>query len=226
MKHDPKRFFIVTIATHDGRANIKALESCFLIATELAQMGLKDRYYFNVAIGHGIAMVRTAALDTLSKLFKGDEVWTLWLDSDVQINENPRVIAEYIAEAEKTGKSWAAATRTLMGSDSSDGYFKTNAFRKREDGTIGTYSEDELQKARPFELKLIFSGLALCYIKTPLAYRFHNEGVQNEDVNFYKDNPQVDLRYCSVDNTHDKTIALEWKRKTSDLAEDKKIIEK
>lgn len=216
-KVDPSKYFIITICTHDKRANAKGLENLFLTAMELANRGVKDHVFLNISIGSGLANTRTQALDQLRSIFKGDEIWTFWLDSDISIGEKPENIANYVIEAEKTGLSFAGATRTLI-ANFQDEKFRTNAFKDLtvdEKGKVEDvmYTDEELINAKPFELKLRGSGLALCYIKTPLDYVFHTEGHCMEDSNFYNDlRDKIDLRYCHIDNGHDKTVELDFSR--------------
>ena len=203
-------YFIITVCTHDNRANCKGLENMFLVAMELAARGFKRRMYLNVSRGSGLANTRTAAVRHLKELFLEDMVWTFWLDSDICVYEKPETIADYVMEAERSGMSFAGATRTLMaGAERS---FMHNAFERLEDGTVRPYPDEVLVHAKPFELKLASSGFALAYLNTPVDYVFHTEGFVMEDENFYRDNPDIDLRFCPIDNAHEKEISLDWSR--------------
>lgn len=190
-------FFILSIASHDNRAVAKSITDLMNVATLLERP-----FLLNIQGGTGITNARTKCLETLKGQFPNeDSVYTFWLDSDIVITENPQNIANLIKEAEKLGVSFTANYRVIDNIANQMWNVVANKYPNH-------YTDDELANAKPFELKCEYSGLGLCYIKTPLNYKFRMEGHDLEDLFFFKDNPSIDLRYAPISNVHMKTVFL------------------
>ncbi len=189
--------FIVAIASPDNRAVARS------VATLVTVSQLLNRpFMLNVQSGTGITNARTMGLEALRKQFPQDkEAYLFWLDSDITIDESPQAIADLIREAERLGVSFTAS------------YHVVDNASKQTWSVVGKkypyhYTDEELSRARPFELKCEYSGLGLCYKKTPLDYRFRMEGHDLEDLFFFRDNPGIDMRYAPIANRHMKAMYI------------------
>ena len=194
---NPSDYFVVSIISHDNRAVAKSIADLGAVANILGR-----RFILNMQIGTGIPPARQRCLDAIKKFFPDQkEAYTLWIDSDIILNDNPDTIAKYITEAEQRGVSFTANYRTI------------DVLANRMWNVAGPewgkhYTDDELKNAKPFDLKCGNSGLGLCYLKMPLDYKFrmtHNEG---EDEIFFRENPSLDVRYVPITNLHMKTVYL------------------
>ena len=197
--------FIVTICSVDRRSNITSQEFLYNVAFHLFQMGLKKSIYFNKAYGLGLPMVRTSALEKARLRYPDEkEAWMLWFDSDIEIHDDPRRMAEAIAYAEANNLAFGFDVKCTMVDDNWN--LRSNCFKEWE----RPYTDQELyfNGAEDFELKLGHTGMGSCYVKTPLDYKFHATGGEGEDTNFWKDNKDIDCRFVSIDNEHFKTIGI------------------
>jgi hypothetical protein len=194
--NNSKDYLILSIPTHDGRAVPKSIMDIMTVSTVLDR-----KFVLNVQTGTGLANTRQKCTEVIKELFsEEDHVYTFWLDSDITIT-NPNKIAEFVVEAERLGVSFTA---NYQGMDSNTGQ-RWNTVKKRYPES---YTDEELRKSKPFELKCAYSGLGLCYIKTPLNYKFRTEGHTLEDRLFFEDNKQIDLRYVPIPNSHSKQIDI------------------
>jgi hypothetical protein len=190
-------FFTVSIIARDERAVAKSIANLMSVS-----IILKRQFGLNVGTGTGVASARTRCLEALKKQFPEEgSAYTFWLDSDILITESPMKIAEYVKEAEERGVSFTANYHVVNTSNE-----RWNV-AGRADGAR-PYNDDELENAKPFELKVGFSGLGLCYIKMPLDYKFRDVGYELEDSFFFKDNPSLDLRYVPISNSHLKLVHI------------------
>lgn len=193
---NPSEYFILSIISHDNRAVAKSIAAMMSVS-----IILKRQFVLNMQTGTGIANARTKCLESIKKQFPNeDSVYTFWLDSDIIINEKPEVIAQYILDAEKKGVSFTGSYHVVDNTTSQKWNVVGKQYPKH-------YTDDELKSAKPFELKAEYSGLGLCYIKTPLSYKFRTEEHEGEDTFFYRDN-KVDLWYVPISNSHMKTMYI------------------
>jgi hypothetical protein len=194
---DLSELFIVSIPTHDERTVGKSLVCLMSVSAILGR-----KFLPNIQFGTNVSNVRTKCVDAIRKAFPNKEwAYMFWIDSDIIINEDPAVIAKYVLEAEKSGVSFTGNYKA-MDMQTKDSW---NIAVKNEE----PYTDNELGSAKPFELKCKSAGLGLCYIKTPLNYSFRDDGHDLEDLLFFKDNPQIDLRYVPIKNSHIKSTHLD-----------------
>jgi hypothetical protein len=198
LQGDISDYFILSIATHDGRAIPKSVVDM----KHMCEVFLKRKFILNLGTGTGLANTRQKCMDGLKALIPNEEyAYTFWLDSDITINESLESIAKYIIDAEKLGVSFTA---NYKGIDASTGEIWNTVWK---DYPV-YYTDEELRNANPLELKCWGSGLGLSYIKMPIKYEFREQGHYLEDYLLFKDNPKIDLRYARISNTHHKSIHL------------------
>lgn len=189
-------YFILSVPTQDSRAVPKSIMDLMTVSEVL-----KRKFVLNVQNGTGVANVRQKCIDTIKKMFPNEKfVYTFWLDSDIVITY-PNKVADFIIEAEKLGVSFTGNYHALK---DNTGEVHNTVWKN---GTQ-PYTNEELDTAKPFDLKVYASGLGLCYIKTPLNYEFRTEGHKGEDYLFLQDNPEIDLRYVPIPNYHIKTVYI------------------
>jgi hypothetical protein len=190
----------IAIPTRDFRAGIASI-----IRLVEVGIGLNPRMEkpldWNVTLGGFVVQTRTKLLEDLKRKYPDKkDIWLLWLDDDIIIDDATERIVHLIQQAEAYGLSFVSNVRTLM--PTKDGSTKGNIFKNDHE----VYSNSELNLAGDFELKVHQAGLALAYIKTPLDYKFRWDD-KGEDVNFFRDNAdKIDLRYCCINNVHYKGI--------------------
>jgi hypothetical protein len=198
---NPEDFLIVSMPTPYYDVKLPSVT-----ALETAAYHLGRKLYWNAIVGGPLILARNMEIKSL-KDFSEKNGWTrswLWsfhLDSDVLIKEDQGLrIAQLILKAEEMGYSFTSEY-SLVAQDA-NGVMFHSVFKNYEEN----YSRKELAAAKDFELKVYYSGLGLCYLKTPLEYtfRFDNRG---EDFHFFEDQ-QLDLRYARIDNVHYKTVPL------------------
>ncbi|MDE1871286.1 MAG: hypothetical protein KGI06_03535 [Candidatus Micrarchaeota archaeon] len=192
---------ILSMPTHDGRAVPKSVMDLMGVASIL-----KRRFLLNAQTGTGLANTRQKCIDAIREMFPGEnEAYMFWLDSDMVLMEDPKRIAGYITEAERIGASFTTNCRSIDGNTGKI----SNTIVKGDPGNYEAYTDEELRNAKPLETRCAYSGLAVCYIKTPLDYRFRTEGHDLEDFLFFKDN-RIDLKYAPISNMHIKSINLSF----------------
>jgi hypothetical protein len=190
-------FFILSIVSHDNRVVAKSLADMMNVAAML-----KRSFLLNVQSGTGITNSRTKCLEALKKQFHEEKsVYTFWMDSDIVLTEDPAKIVEYILEAEKTGASFTGNYHVIDNETNQ----MWNVVGKEYPNH---YTEEELKSATPFSLKCGYSGMGLCYVKSPVDYNFRTEGHDLEDMFFFKDNKDIDLRYVPISNVHIKSVYI------------------
>lgn len=195
---DLSEFFILSIATHDDRAVPKSVMDLFNVA-----MIAQKKFLLNVQGGTGISHARNKCVSSIRNQFPGEKsAWMFWLDSDVVLNEPVEKIAEFVKEAEKRDLSFAGNYPVVDNAS----HKIWNTVHKEPNVS---YTTEELANASPFELKVSHAGLGLCYLKMPLGYEFHNEGEDPEDLLFFRENPDLDVRYVPISNFHMKTVWLD-----------------
>ena len=196
---DSSDFFILSIVTHDSRAIAKSVVDLKIVSEVLGR-----HFVLNVQSGTGITNARTKCLKAIKDQFPDEDMaYTFWLDSDIILNESPRNIAEYVREAERLGVSFTGNYRIIDNVTNK----KWNVVAPSLTSSAH-YTDEQLAAAKPFELRCAFSGLGLCYMKMPLDYRFRQEGQELEDFFFFKDNPDMNLRYVPISNYHMKSVPL------------------
>lgn len=164
-------------------------------------MVLKRKFILNVQSGSSVAGVRQKCLDAIRNMFPNERhVYIFWLDSDMIITD-PSKISDFIKEAEKTNVSFTANYHAI---DYSTGRIWNTLWKNESE----PYTNKELEAAKPLELKVHNSGLAICYIRMPLDYKFRTESQKGEDYLFFKDNADLDLRYAPIPNYHIKTVFI------------------
>lgn len=195
---DPSDFLLVSIITRDERAVAKSIANLMSVS-----IILNRQFALNTGTGTGIANARTRCLEALKRQFPDQEsIYTFWLDSDILITENPMTIANYIKQAEEQKVSFTANYHVAVSPSE-----KWNVVVKED--MSRPYTDEELASAKPFELKAGLSGLGLCYLKTPLGYKFRDMGYELEDSFFFKDNAAaMDLRYVPISNQHIKLMYI------------------
>lgn len=190
-------YFILSVATRDNRVVAKSLADMINISSILQR-----HFVLNVQAGTGIVSSRTKCIEAIKKWFPGeDRVYTFWLDSDIVLNEKPETIAEYVKEAERRNMAFAGNYHVI---DNNTNQMWNTVAKKHPNH----YTNEELASAKPFELKCEYAGLGLCYINTPTNYMFRTVGHDLEDMLFFKDNPDIDLRYVPISNVHMKTVYI------------------
>lgn len=193
-------YFILSMPTHDGRGIPKSVMDMMGVAAIL-----KRKFLLNVQTGTGVANTRQKCIDAIKERFPDEkEAYMFWLDSDMVLIDDPKKIADYIVEAERKNVSFTTNCRSIE----RDTGRVSNTIAKGEIDHAERYTDNELRGAKPFEMKCAYSGMAVCYIKTPLDYKFRTVDHFLEDFLFFKDNPTVDLRYVPISNIHIKTINL------------------
>jgi hypothetical protein len=190
----------VGIPTRDSRAVIQSIST--IIETALF---LKRDIKWRVSQSGFIILGRNDILKQVKTEFpEKTHDWILWLDDDIIITEDYRRLSYLITEAEKRNLSWGTNVKifvnTKPGEQAVSNYIQPPGGGK-------SYSEEELFGAKDFELKVARSGLALGYIYTPLDYKFHWTEA-GEDINFFLENKEIDLRYCRLRNLHQKSILI------------------
>jgi hypothetical protein len=196
----PEDIFIISIATHDNRAVPKSVRNLLEVASLL-----KRPAFLNVQQGTGIANTRNKCMQAVRERFpEATHAYMFWLDSDIVIEEDPQTMADYVLEAEKRGLSFSGSY-CIMSEIANR--ISTSVYN---DESI-SYNPEVLKASAPFDLKLLHSGLGLCYIKMPLKYEFRTQGTDLEDLLFFRDNPEVDIRYVPISNNHIKTIWLPFR---------------
>ncbi len=195
----PSDFFILSIITHDNRAVAKSVIDLKIVSEILGR-----HFVLNVQSGTGITNARTKCLDAIKAQFPGENsAYTFWLDSDIILNESPQTIAGYIKEAESRGISFTGNYRIVDNVTSKQWNVVAPSLT-----SSAHYTDEQLAAASPFDLKCAFSGLGLCYMKMPLNYKFRQIGHELEDLLFFKDNQDIDLRYVPIANYHMKVVNL------------------
>jgi hypothetical protein len=77
----------------------------------------------------------------------------------------------------------------------------------KENGDLMTV--DEIRNFQPFD-RVPNGGLGFYYGDLPLSYRFHEDGVfGGEDLNFFYENPQLDVRIVDLGLKHLKVCDLD-----------------
>jgi hypothetical protein len=166
---------------------------------------LRRPHFLNDKQGTGLANTRNKCMAGIrEKVGGGEYAYTFWLDSDILIDEPAQTIADYVIEAEKQDVSF---TGSYCLSISQSLRVSTSVYNERS----VSYNPEELHSVKPFELKVMHSGLGLCYIKMPLAYEFRTQGNELEDLLFFRDNPTLDVRYVPISNSHIKMVGLPFR---------------
>lgn len=196
----PKDVFIISIATYDGRAVPKSIGDLYAVGALLGR-----RVFLNVQQGTGVPRIRNKCIKAVKEAFPGAEsAYMFWLDSDIVLNENPEKIAEYVTKAEAGGLSFTGNYSIIDSANQ-----KIFNCVEKEDNTH--FTNEELAAAKPFELRVRYSGMGLGYIKMPLDYELRTSGDYGADFLFFKDNPAIDLRYAPIANFHIKNLWIPGK---------------
>lgn len=146
---------------------------------------------------HGYAFVRAGLFRDLLKVYEKDVIRGLMIDDDILLkNDQQNNLRLAIETADRFGWNFVAPYRVRDG-------FTSIA---RENGDLLTPAEVKAMK--PFD-RVANGGLGFYYGDLPLAYRFHEDGVfGGEDLNFFHDNPQLDVRIVDLQLRHLKTIDI------------------
>lgn len=146
---------------------------------------------------HGYAFVRAGLFRDLLKVYEKDVIRGLMIDDDILLkNDQQNNLRLAIETADRFGWNFVAPYRVRDG-------FTSIA---RENGDLLTPAEVKAMK--PFD-RVANGGLGFYYGDLPLTYRFHEDGVfGGEDLNFFHDNPQLDVRIVDLQLRHLKTIDI------------------
>lgn len=155
---------------------------------------LRRNFALQIGGGTGIPAGRQFILKQVKEITGERSQRILWVDTDIEIEDAPARVAEAIAEADRRGVNFVSNYRTKL-----DG----NLLYKND---TEKYTDEELDRAGDFGLRVAWGGLGFAYIDTPLDYVFHAEGETGEDRNFYRDLFSADHPYyAKVNLKHVKT---------------------
>lgn len=147
---------------------------------------------------HGYAFVRAGVFASLKTELKKDVVRGFMIDDDVLLKSDMQSNLQLAMEtADKFNWNFMAPYRIR------DGF--TSIAKK--DGEL--MSVDEVRRLKPFD-RVANGGLGFYYGDLPLSYKFHEEGVfGGEDLNFFYENPQLDVRIVDLNLKHLKVCDLD-----------------
>jgi hypothetical protein len=144
---------------------------------------------------HGYAFVRAGVFKGLKQQFGTDLLRGIMLDDDILIKDQ-RALIKAILQADQEGWNFVSPYRVR------DGYTSlANA-----DGSLLRIEETKALKRWD---RIPNAGLGFYYGDLPLDYQFHEDGVfGGEDLNFFYDNPQLDIRVVDLELKHLKVVDL------------------
>lgn len=146
---------------------------------------------------HGYAFVRTGVFQGVRKIYNKDQVRGFMIDDDILLKSEAQVpLMEAISTADKFGWNFISPYRVR------DGYTSIS----NAQGQL--LRPDEVKALKQFD-RVANGGLGFYYGDLPLSYQFHEDGVfGGEDLNFFWDNPQLDVRIFDLKLRHLKTMDL------------------
>lgn len=147
---------------------------------------------------HGYAFVRAGVFAGLKVELGKDVVRGFMIDDDVLLRSEMQDSLRLAMEtADKFNWNFVSPYRIR------DGF--TSIAKK--DGEL--LSVDEVRRLRPFD-RVANGGLGFYYGDLPLGYKFHESGVfGGEDLNFFYENPQLDVRCVDLQLKHLKVCDLD-----------------
>jgi len=183
----------VICATRDFQGAVA--ETMATLWNVLWQMGRSPTYVQFQS--HGYAFVRAGVFANLRKEYGTDVLRGFMIDDDILLKTNKqKALALAIKTADQFGWNFISPYRTR------DGYCAV----ARENGDLMTVAE--VRSLKPFD-RVPNGGLGFYYGDLPLTYRFHEDGVfGGEDLNFFYENPQLDLRVVDLELRHLKVCDL------------------
>ena len=146
---------------------------------------------------HGYAFVRAGVFRNLRDGYKMPVIRGFMIDDDILLkSDQQQQLAIAIDTADKFGWNFVSPYRTR------DGYVAV----ARANGDL--LRPDEVIAMAPFT-RVDNGGLGFYYGDLPLDYKFHEEGVfGGEDLNFFHENPQLELRIVNLNLRHLKVHDL------------------
>lgn len=147
---------------------------------------------------HGYAFVRASTFAGLKVELKKDVVRGFMIDDDILLKATQQQqLALAIETADKFGWNFISPYRVR------DGYTAC----AKEDGSLMTVAE--VRALKPFD-RVPNGGLGFYYGDIPLSYEFHEGGVfGGEDLNFFYENPQLDVRCVDLCLKHLKVMDID-----------------
>jgi hypothetical protein len=187
----------IALTSHDGRAETI---TAIALARDLAP-ALGRAVEFHIGEASNIPRARNVCL-RLAEAATADapSIRLLWLDSDIRLDPTAMpTLARYIARADADGTAFAAHYRQADG--------RSTFFLRR--GLMAGPALDCASVARlPDWAPLAMCGFGLLYAPVERGYVFHADDV-GEDIHFWLDHPQTDLRYAkALGLRHHKAVLL------------------
>jgi len=147
---------------------------------------------------HGYAFVRAGVFAELKNGYGKDVVRGMMIDDDVLLKADmQKHLMIAIKTADEFNWNFISPYRTR------DGF--TSIARANGDLMM----TEEVRRFRPFD-RVPNGGLGFYYGDLPLSYRFHEDGIfGGEDLNFFHENPQLDLRMVDLNVRHLKVCPLD-----------------
>jgi hypothetical protein len=148
-------------------------------------------------MSHGYAFVRANVFKGLKDTYGRDVIRGFMIDDDILLKSNQQANLKLAIEtADKFHWNFVSPYRVR------DGYVAI----ARENGML--MSVEEVKGFATFD-RVPNAGLGFYYGDLPLSYHFHEEGVYGgEDLNFFYENPQLDLRMVDLKLQHLKMYNL------------------
>jgi hypothetical protein len=146
---------------------------------------------------HGYAFVRAGVFMDLKKSYGRDLARGFMIDDDILLKSDmQKQLAIAIKTADEFGWNFISPYRTR------DGF--TSIAKANGD----LMNVEEVRSLRPFD-RVPNGGLGFYYGDLPLSYRFHEDGIfGGEDLNFFHENPQLEIRCVDLNLQHLKTVNL------------------
>ena len=155
----------------------------------------KEPYYIHASC-IGYARVRTDSFIEARKFCGVDETRGLMLDDDI-LTVDMDGIMKAVVKADQMGWNIVGPYRTK----------NDRICICKSDGDMMTI--DEYKKLKPYD-RVPMAGLGFYYGRLPLTYEFHADGKPflGEDLNFFYDFPDIEIRVAPVQLKHLKVMAI------------------
>lgn len=146
---------------------------------------------------HGYAFVRAGVFAALKEQLGKDVVRGFMIDDDILLKSTQQVnLMTVVKTADQYHWNFVSPYRTR------DGYCAIT----KPNGDLMTV--EEVRSFAPFD-RIPNAGLGFYYGDLPLSYKFHEEGVfGGEDLNFFHENPQLEVRIVDLSLEHLKVCPL------------------